>query len=155
QAPHKTTDTLYRVADEQFRTDPQGLFGNDDLGSLSAWYVWANTGLMPAIWGTADFVVSAPMFEHIEISSIGTDRVISINAPGAGDDRKYTTGLSVNGTAQTASWLPGDFARNGGTLDFTMSAEPGTWGTDADDVPPSFDAGTDNRNSVGITDDGA
>src|SRR5690606_38393500 len=48
QAPHKTTDTLYRVADEQFRTDPQGLFGNDDLGSLSAWYVWANTGLMPA-----------------------------------------------------------------------------------------------------------
>lgn len=155
QAPHKTTDTLYRVADEQFRTDPQGLFGNDDLGSLSAWYVWANTGLMPAIWGTADLVVSAPMFEHIEISSIGTERVISINAPGAGDDRRYTTGLSVNGTSQSASWLPADFARNGGTLDFTMSAEPGTWGTDADDVPPSFDAGTNDRNSVGITDDGA
>lgn len=155
QAPHKTTDTLYRVADEQFRTDPQGLFGNDDLGSLSAWYVWANTGLMPAIWGTADLVVSAPMFEHMEISSIGTDRVISIDAPGAGDDRKYTTGLSVNGAPQSASWLPADFTRNGGTLDFTMGATPGTWGTGADDVPPSYDAGTNARNSVGITDDGA
>ena len=155
QAPHKTTDTLYRAADELFTTAPDGLAGNDDLGSLSAWYVWANIGLMPAIWGTADLLVSAPMFEHIEISSIGSDRTITIDAPGAGDATKYATGLSVNGTTQTASWLPADFARSGGTLDFSMAATPGTWGTGADDVPPSYGEGADARNSVGITDDGA
>ncbi|MGO1627666.1 GH92 family glycosyl hydrolase [Microbacterium sp.] len=155
QAPHKTTDTLYRAADELFHTDPDGLYGNDDLGSMSAWYVWANLGIMPAIWGTADLVVSAPMFEHIEISPIGAERTITIDAPGAGEDRKYTTALSVNGTPQTASWLSPEFVRSGGTLDFTMSAEPGSWGTDADDVPPSYPAGTDSPNSVGITDDGA
>lgn len=155
QAPHKTTETLYRAADELFTTAPDGLAGNDDLGSFSAWYVWANLGLMPAIWGTADMLVSAPMFEHIEISSIGSDRTISINAPGAGDDRKYTTGLTVNGTAQTASWLTPEFARSGGTLDFTMGSEPGTWGTGEDDVPPSYAQGSNDRNSVGITDDGA
>lgn len=155
QAPHKTTETLYRAADELFTTAPDGLAGNDDLGSFSAWYVWANIGLMPAIWGTADLLVSAPMFEHIEITSIGSDRSITIDAPGAGDDRRYTTGLSVNGQAQTASWLPADFARAGGTLDFTMGATPGTWGTDASDVPPSFRDGSDARNSVGITSDGA
>src|SRR5690606_13749086 len=152
QAPHKTTETLYRAADELFTTAPDGLAGNDDLGSLSAWYVWANLGLMPAIWGTADLLVSAPMFEHIEINSIGSDRSITINAPGAGDDSKYTTALSVNGTAQSASWLPADFARSGGTLDFTMGATPGAWGTAAEDVPPSYRDGVDARNSVGITD---
>ncbi|MFJ2370723.1 GH92 family glycosyl hydrolase [Microbacterium sp. NPDC087665] len=155
QAPHKTTDTLYRAADELFTTEADGLAGNDDLGSFSAWYVWANVGLMPAIWGTADLLVSAPMFEHIEITSIGSDRTITIDAPGAGDDRRYTTGLSVNGQAQTASWLPADFARSGGTLDFAMGATPATWGTGADDVPPSFREGSDNRNSVGVTADGA
>ncbi|WP_144876040.1 GH92 family glycosyl hydrolase [Microbacterium sp. 1.5R] len=155
QAPHKTTETLYRAADELFTTASDGLAGNDDLGSFSAWYVWANIGLMPAIWGTADLLVSAPMFEHIEITSIGSDRRITIDAPGAGDDRRYTTGLSVNGTAQTASWLPAEFARTGGTLDFEMSAAPGSWGTDAGDVPPSFTEGGDARNSVGITSDGA
>ncbi|MDP3950863.1 GH92 family glycosyl hydrolase, partial [Microbacterium sp.] len=155
QAPHKTTDTLYRAADELFTTAPDGLAGNDDLGSFSAWYVWANIGLMPAIWGTADLLVSAPMFEHIEINSVDSDRSISISAPGAGGDRKYTTALSVDGQAQTASWLPADFTRSGGTLDFTMGAAPGTWGTGEEDVPPSFGDGVDARNSVGITDDGA
>lgn len=155
QAPHKTTETLYRAADELFTAAPDGLAGNDDLGSFSAWYVWANIGLMPAIWGTADLLVSAPMFEHIEITSIGSDRTISIDAPGAGDDRRYTTGLSVNGQAQTASWLPADFARSGGTLDFTMGATASTWGTGEGDVPPSFRDGSDNRNSIGITSDGA
>ncbi|RLP69674.1 DUF5011 domain-containing protein [Mycetocola reblochoni] len=155
QAPHKTTDTLYRVAEEMFTTEPDGLYGNDDLGSFSAWYVWANLGLMPATWGTADLLVSAPMFERIVIDSVGSDRTITIDAPGAGDEAKYTTALSVNGTAQTASWLTPEFARTGGTLDFTMSATPGSWGTGAEDVPPSYDEGSDARNAVGITDDGA
>ncbi|MGO3885919.1 MAG: GH92 family glycosyl hydrolase [Mycetocola sp.] len=155
QAPHKTTDTLYRVANDMFTTEPDGLYGNDDLGSFSAWYVWANLGLMPATWGTADLLVSAPMFERIVISSVGSDRTLTLNAPGAGASAKYTTGLSVNGKAQTASWLPADVARDGGTLDFTMSATPGSWGTGADDVPPSFDDGSHSRNAVGVTDDGA
>lgn len=155
QAPHKATDTLYRAADELFTTDPDGLAGNDDLGSLSGWYVWANLGLMPAIWGTADLLVTAPMFEEITISSIGSDRVIQINAPGAGDTRKYTIGLSVNGAPQTASWLPSEFSQEGGVLDFTMDSAAGTWGTGAGDVPPSYNTGVDGRNSYGITDDGA
>ena len=155
QAPHRTTDTLYRANDELFRTDPAGLFGNDDLGSLSAWHVWANLGIMPAIWGTADLVVSAPMFERIEISSVDSERTITIDAPGASSEQRYTTALSVNGQAQQASWVPADFVRSGGELDFTMSAEPGAWGTGQDDVPPSYADGSDARNSVGTTEDGA
>ncbi|WP_343955975.1 GH92 family glycosyl hydrolase [Yaniella flava] len=156
QDPAKTTDTLYRATTELFDTTPSGLYGNDDLGSLSAWYVWANIGMMPAIWGTADMVVSAPMFESITISSQGSDRTVEINAPGAGSTTKYATGLSVNGTSQTASWLPASFMQNGGgTLDFTMDTEPGSWGTGEDDVPPSYDHGENVRNSVGTTNDGA
>ncbi|WP_223167590.1 hypothetical protein [Nonomuraea sp. SYSU D8015] len=44
--------------------------------------------------------------------------------------------------------------RSGGTLDFGMSATPGTWETGADDVPPSYTDGADARNSVGTTPDG-
>ena len=155
QAPHKTTDTLYRAADELFTTAPEGLAGNDDLGSFSAWYVWANIGLMPAIWGTADLLVSAPMFEQVTISPVGADRVITIEAPGAGDTTRYTTGLSVDGAAQTASWVPGSFAQSGGTLVHTMSDTPGSWGTGAEDVPPSYTDGRDARNGYGVTEDGA
>lgn len=86
---------------------------------------------------------------------MGSDRVYSIDAPGAGSDRKYTTGLTVNGTPQTASWLDEDFAREGGNLTFTMSATPGAWGTGANDVPPSYTDGMNARNNIGTTDNGA
>lgn len=148
--PHRTTDVLHRAVSELYDTSPSGLPGNDDLGSLSSWYVWANLGLFPSIYGTADLVVSAPMFESITIRSEGGHRTIRISAPGASTHR-YTTGLRVNGRATTASWLPESFARHGGTLRFTMGSVPGTWGTGAKDVPPSYTDGSDARNNVGTT----
>ncbi|WP_205855777.1 glycoside hydrolase family 92 protein, partial [Phytoactinopolyspora endophytica] len=154
RAPHKATDVLYRAVTEMYDTSPSGLPGNDDQGSLSSWYVFANLGLAPMIYGTADLLVTAPMFERITISSVGSDRTYEIVAPGAGDEARYTTGLRVDGTSQTASWLPEDFARNGGTLEFDMSETPGQWGTGEDDVPRSFTEGMHERNNAGTTPDG-
>jgi putative alpha-1,2-mannosidase len=39
-------------------TDPGGIPGNDDLGSMSSWYVWAAMGLYPGIPGRADLLGS-------------------------------------------------------------------------------------------------
>jgi predicted alpha-1,2-mannosidase len=155
QAPHKATDVLYRAIDEMYDTTPSGLPGNDDEGALSAWYVFANIGIAPVIHGTANLVVTAPMFDRVTIRSADSDRVYDIVAPGVSSGAKYTTGLSVDGVAQTASWLDEDFAREGGTLSFTMSATPGTWGTDAADVPPSYTDGADAYNNIGTTNNGA
>ncbi|MCW4457498.1 GH92 family glycosyl hydrolase [Microbacterium sp. MPKO10] len=154
QDPAATTDTLYRAHDIMYDATPYGLPGNDDLGSLSSWYVWSNLGIMPAIYGTANLVVSAPMFDYITIASINGDRTIEIAAPGVSDGARYTTGLAVDGAAQSASWIPEEFTQNGGSLEFTMSATPGDWGTGEDDVPPSYDHGSNARNATGITSDG-
>jgi predicted alpha-1,2-mannosidase len=156
QAPAKAADTLDRAVAELYGTGSDGLMGNDDLGSLSAWYVWANLGLYPGIYGTANLLVSSPMFDSITIASGNADRTISISAPGATSGQRHIASLSVDGAAQTASWLPESFARNGGTLDFTMTSDAApSWGTGADDAPPSYEEGTDDRNGRGITKDGA
>jgi predicted alpha-1,2-mannosidase len=155
QAPNKATDVLYRAVTEMYDTTPTGLPGNDDEGALSAWYVFANIGVAPMIHGTANLIVTAPMFDRVTLTSLGSDRVYEINAPGVSDGKRYTTGLSVDGVAQTASWVGEDFGREGGTLDFTMSATPGTWGTGAADVPPSYGDGIDARNNIGTTSNGA
>ncbi|WP_273488265.1 GH92 family glycosyl hydrolase [Ancrocorticia populi] len=157
QDPTKATDTLDRVVDELYGTGPDGLLGNDDLGSLSAWYVWASLGLYPGIYGTGEFLVSSPMFEDVTISAIGSDRVISISAPGATSGARYISELSVDGDASTSSWLEESFARNGGSLAFTMTADASatTWGTAREDAPPSYTQGVDDLNGRGITHDGA
>jgi predicted alpha-1,2-mannosidase len=154
QAPAKGTDVLYRAVSEMYDTTPSGLPGNDDEGALSAWYVFANLGFYPAIYGTGDLVVSGPMFDKIVITPSTGSRTIKINAPGVSSGAKYVGGLAVNGTNRSKSWLDSSFVRSGGTLDFTMAKTPGTWGTAATDVPPSYTDGMNARTSVGTTPDG-
>jgi putative alpha-1,2-mannosidase len=149
QAPSKATDVLYRAVTEMYDTTPSGVPGNDDQGSLSAWYVFANLGVYPSIYGTGDLVISAPMFRSIAIDPVGGHRTIRITAPGVQDGARYVAGLRMNGTKRTANWLPSNFVRSGGRLDFTMSAIPGSWGTGAAGVPPSYTDGADARNNVG------
>ncbi|MFI0480305.1 GH92 family glycosyl hydrolase [Actinomadura sp. 9N215] len=154
QAPEKTTDVLYRAVREMYDTSPSGLPGNDDQGSLSAWYVFANLGVYPAIYGTGDLVIGAPMFDRIVIAPFGSRRVIRIDAAGVQRGKRYVAGMRVNGRPQTRSWVDARLARHGGTLDFRMSATPGRWGTGAQDIPPSYTDGADARNNVGTTPDG-
>lgn len=149
--PDRTADVLRRATTEMYDTSPSGLPGNDDLGSLSAWYVWANLGVYPSIYGTANLVISAPMFEHIKVKSAGTGRTITLAADGVAHGRPYVDALKVNGHRTSRSWVGEDFARKGGTLKFTMAKTPGAWGTGAGDVPPSYTDGSDARNNIGTT----
>ncbi|MGQ5580580.1 GH92 family glycosyl hydrolase [Streptomyces sp. ECR3.8] len=151
--PDRTGEVLRRAADEMYDTSPSGLPGNDDLGSLSSWYVWANIGLFPAIPGTADLMVSSPVFERVVVDSADSRRRITLDAPGAGR-APYVAALRVDGRATSKSWVPADFTREGGRLDLRMASRPGAWGTGARDLPPSYADGTDARNNIGVTPDG-
>ncbi|MFF5076480.1 GH92 family glycosyl hydrolase [Actinoplanes sp. NPDC000266] len=151
QAPAKATDVLYRAVSEMYDTTPSGLPGNDDQGSLSAWYVFAGLGVYPAVYGTGDLLISAPMFKSVTIDPVDGRRDIRITAPGVQNGKKYVSSLKVNGARRSANWLD---ARTAGRLDFTMSATPGTWGTGAKDVPPSYTDGADARNNIGTTPNG-
>jgi predicted alpha-1,2-mannosidase len=59
-APWATQDVVADVRDQLWAPGPQGLPGNDDLGSLSAWYVWASLGLYPLTPGTAVLGLGVP-----------------------------------------------------------------------------------------------
>jgi len=137
--PDRTQETIAEVLDRLWSDRPHGIPGNDDLGAMSAWYVWAAMGMYPAVPGRAELLLTAPLFPEIEIRRPG-GAVIRVEAPFAGA-RRYVRGLTVDGTPSTRSWLPEEFVARGGTLRFDLSAEPGPWGTGPDDVPPSFGPG--------------
>ncbi|WP_080044901.1 GH92 family glycosyl hydrolase [[Actinomadura] parvosata] len=134
--PYKTQDLVARARKELFKPTPDGLTGNDDLGTMGAWYVWASMGMYPAIPGRAELVLNSPAFEQIVVTR-SNGRTITINAPGASDTNRYVQGLKVNGTASDKAWLPEGFT---GRLDYTLGPEPDT-AFGATDPPPSFQAG--------------
>lgn len=59
---------------------PDGLPGNDDGGTMSAWFVWSAIGLYPVV-GTANYVPMPPLFPKITIKL--EDSTLVIEAPGA------------------------------------------------------------------------
>jgi predicted alpha-1,2-mannosidase len=135
--PWKTQEVV-RAAMKQIWTNvPNGISGNDDLGEMSSWYVWAALGMYPLYPGRAELVLGSPLFEEATINGAGVRT--TIHAKGAGMDAPYIASLSVNGKSSGRAWLPASFVATGGTLDYTLSkTAQKTWGARAEDAPPSF-----------------
>lgn len=104
----------------------QGYPGDEDNGEFSAWYVFSALGFYPLEVGSGDYTIGTPLFDSATLSIGDTDLVI--NAPGASEGRDYVAGVSINGTAVDETTFDGDLVRAGGTIDFTMSETPSTWG---------------------------
>jgi predicted alpha-1,2-mannosidase len=141
--PWKTQRTVDRVRG-LFGPTADGEPGNDDLGALASWYVWAALGLYPATPGTPILTVGAPLFERVEIA-LPAGKSIRIAAPGASGPHhlKYISGLKVDGQATEHTSLPESIISTGGTLEFSLAAYPDKhWGTAEADAPPSFGAGS-------------
>ncbi|RAS70401.1 putative alpha-1,2-mannosidase [Lentzea atacamensis] len=108
--PHQTQETVRAMAKLVYRTGPNGLPGNDDLGTMSAWYVFAALGLYPRTPSSAELHVSSPMFPKARIAQRG----ITILAPGA--PGIHVDDIRWNGRRQTTPWLPEQFVQRGGVL---------------------------------------
>jgi predicted alpha-1,2-mannosidase len=135
--PWKTQAALRQVLDTLWSNTPAGIPGNDDLGEMSSWYVWAALGLYPEIPGRAELLVGSPVFAQARIAGAGGE--LRIEAPAASGQNLYVHGLRLNGQAYARPWLPASVVAHGGQLQFDLAAAPDpSWGSAAEDAPPSF-----------------
>ncbi len=135
----KTQQLVRQVLNTIWRNAPNGIPGNDDLGEMSSWAVFAYLGFYPEIPGRAELVLGSPMFPKAVVHRAAGDVVIL--AEGAAADAPYVQSLEVNGKASTATFLPESFANGGGTLHFKLGKEPNRqWGSEEGDRPPSFES---------------
>lgn len=135
--PWKTQKAVRIVVDTIWKNAPDGIPGNDDLGEMSSWYVWAALGMYPEIPGRAELLLGSPLFPHAVVHGSGGDVVI--DAPGASSAMPYVTALRVDGKSYDRPWLSPSLVEHGGHLQFELSATPNTqWGSAVDSTPPSF-----------------
>ncbi len=135
--PWKTQQLVRQVLDTLWKNAPDGIPGNDDLGEMSSWAVWAMLGLYPEIPGRAELVLGSPLFAKATVRRPGGD--VTITASGNGP---YVRTLSVDGKPWDKNFLPESFALRGGSLGFVLGAAPDkSRGAQAGAAPPSFEAG--------------
>ena len=78
-----TQEWVRRLLNENYTTEPDGLPGNDDTGTMSAWAVFSMMGIYPDCPGEPYYTITTPRFERVEMDTdYGT---IVITTEGEGD----------------------------------------------------------------------
>jgi predicted alpha-1,2-mannosidase len=134
--PYATQDVVRRALLSLYRLDPDGMPGNDDGGTLSAWWIFGAIGLYPAVPGEDVLAVGSPLFPH---TTLRTGRgTVTIDAPGARADRPFVQSMTLGGRPWTRPWLRFWQIARGGRLEFSLGDKPNvSWGAAVGDAPPS------------------
>jgi predicted alpha-1,2-mannosidase len=140
-SPSKAQQTVRETMKQLWGNTTGGIPGNDDLGAMSAWYVWAAMGMYPEVAGRADLVLASPLFRDITVRRASGQR-LRITAPAAATDTYYVRGVRVDGRPWERSWLPESFARKGGRIAFDLGTRPDPeWASRPSQRPPSYSEG--------------
>jgi predicted alpha-1,2-mannosidase len=138
--PWKINDVV-RAALTLFTDAPDGVTGNDDLGTMSAWMVLSSIGLFPVQPGADLWALTVPVFDQVDLlldqsfytTSSGT---VTISAPGVSDTNHYAAKLRVSGQDWNKGYITGPELANGIVrLDWTLSSTPSDWATGDDAAP--------------------
>ncbi|OAQ68782.1 glycoside hydrolase family 92 protein [Pochonia chlamydosporia 170] len=131
--PMSSAETVREIAWTEYNNTAAGLSGNEDLGQMSAWYVFSALGFYPLNPASDEYVVGTPFFDKVEIRlptiSGSREHGLVISAPGAGTQGKaYVKSLKVDGKMVEKPLLKHKDIVNARRIEFEMSSEPTDWG---------------------------
>lgn len=130
--PHKATQVMHRLFGELYNSSPSGCPGNDDLGTMGAFYVFGSIGLYPVIPGVAGFAINLPQFNEVTVQL--PNGTLSVSG---GDTRGYIRSMKLDGNECDLSWIDWSTIRDGGRIEYQTTSDPEPeWAVDAE--LPSF-----------------
>jgi predicted alpha-1,2-mannosidase len=154
-SPYRTQAAVRRAL-RLYDTSPAGYPGNDDLGTLSSWYVFGALGLYPEVPGVGLLAIGSPLFGQASIAMPHHRRVtISAGAyvvQGRGKRKRrvtlspeqapYIASLRIDGRAHARPWTTYCALARGADLAFQLSPRPNRkWGSSTAAAPPSYGPG--------------
>jgi len=133
--PDKTAAIVRRVLDTKYSTLPWGLPGNDDSGSMSAWYAFHAMGFFP-VAGQDVYLISSPIFTK-SVIKLEDGKTFEVTAPKTSKENIYVQSVKLNGKPLNRCWLKHDEIVKGGKLEFVMGSKPSSWAFKGERVPSS------------------
>ena len=127
--PWKTQQRLKQIMDNEYGPGPAGLIGNDDLGQMSAWYIFTALGFYPVTPASDEYAIGRPFLPRAAIH-LSNGHTFTITASPMDAAHPYVGAVTLNGKPLDRVYLRHADILAGGELHFTMQAEPNkTWGT--------------------------
>lgn len=139
--PWKTQMRVNEVRSKMYGIGPDGLCGNDDMGQMSAWYIFSALGFYPVAPGQNIFVIGTPLFAEatIKLGDFYGANDFTVIANNISSRNMYIQSATLNGKDHQKTWITHEDIIGGGTLIFEMGSTPNKlWGSTSEDAPPSM-----------------
>ncbi|WP_290710490.1 GH92 family glycosyl hydrolase [Flavihumibacter sp. CACIAM 22H1] len=111
------------IMQQKFLARPGGIPGNDDLGSMSSWFVFSAMGFYPVAVGAPVYEIGSPLFQKMHIRLPG-DRSLAILAPENSSRAVYLQSVELDGQPLNRLFLQQAELAKAGTLRFKMGEKP-------------------------------
>lgn len=112
----KTQMRIRHIIDENYRNSPDGLSGNDDLGQMSAWYLFSAMGFYPLQPASGKYALGIPRFRKMTLDlKNGRTLVIKADHP---EKNQTLTDVYFNGKRLTSPFIGISEIWSGGVLEF-------------------------------------
>ena len=101
---------------------------DDDAGAMSAWYVLAACGLLPACVGEPVYYLNLPLFQQVTLQ-VAAKKPLVIQVENYAPGRRYIRAARLNGRPLGRCWLTHQELAAGGSLVFVAGDAPNeSWG---------------------------
>lgn len=116
-AQYRTANWTRWLNDNMYTIAPDGVPGNDDFGTMAAWFVWSSLGIYPQA-GSTRFIIGSPRW-----NAYIAQRNLTITVLNGGVDNIYVQQAAVNGKVLSSPFLEFSELLNS-VLTFTMGPQP-------------------------------
>lgn len=140
--PAKSAERAHFYIPSQFNDTIAGIPGNDDSGAMGSFVALTMMGAFPNP-GQDIYFITPPFFEEVSVTNKLTGNKATIRNVNFDPEYQniYIQSATLNGKAYTKNYFTHSFFLDGGVLELTLGRNESSWGTRAEDLPPSVSTG--------------
>ncbi|SFC64442.1 alpha-1,2-mannosidase, putative [Parapedobacter composti] len=122
----KTQELVRKYTRSNYLNAPNGIFGNDDCGQMSAWYIFSTMGFYPVTPASGKYAIGAPQFPEMTMRYRvnGENRSLRIIAENLSDANLYVQEVKLDGKLIETPFLDHQELIQAKELKFTMGNKP-------------------------------
>lgn len=120
-APERGARFLRWALANEYGDGPDGLPGNDDGGTMSAWYLFAGMGIFPRVGVGTDYVLGSPIFSKTTLSLPGG--TLTISAPETSAKNLVPKSFTWNGGKLARARIEHAELAKGGALEIALASQ--------------------------------
>ena len=120
--PQYTSLLIKTLRQKAFRAGWDAYPGDEDNGSLSAWYVWSTLGLYPTCSGKASYDLGIPLFDHLRVYLAEKDQWLDVRTQQNHEHFHFVQDCHLDG--KEVQSIGHQVLLNAQSLDFTLSWLP-------------------------------